>query len=110
MSKFPSYPVFDETLAGQGLDGNGFPEKQGIPNNGGNTLQVSANTGSGNGLINEIFPDELFEADVRMNGVTGFHLQSDGTISNSYSNIQRHSQVRIKLPFVELNINSNIYL
>ena len=110
MSKFPSYPVFDETLAGQGLDGNGFPEKQGIPNNGGNTLQVSANTGSGNGLINEIFPDDLFEADVRMNGVTGFHLQPDGTISNSYSNIQRHSQVRIKIPFAELNINSNIYL
>ena len=102
--------MFDETIGGQGLDGNGFPEKQGIPNNGGNTLQVSANTGSGNGLINEIFPDELFDADVRMNGVTGFHLQPDGTISNSFSNIQRHSQVRIKISFAELNIDTNIYL
>ena len=110
MSKFPSQPVFDETIGGQGLDGNGFPKKQGIANNGDNTLQVLANTGSGNGLINEIFPDELFDADVRMNGVTGFHLQPDGTISNSYSNIQRHSQVRIKIQFAELNNDSDIYL
>ena len=102
--------MFDDTLGGQGLDGNGFPKKQGIANNGDNTLQVLANTGSGNGLINEIFPDELFDADVRMNGVTGFHLQSDGTISNSYSNIQRHSQVRIKISFAGSNINANIYL
>ena len=91
--KIASQSVFTKISGGQGLGGNLLHEKHGIHNNCGNTLQVSANTGTGNGLINEMFPDELFEADVRMNGVTGLHIQPDGTISSIYSNIQRHSQV-----------------
>ena len=78
---------------GQNLSGNVFHEKQVIQNNGGNTLQVSANTGTGNGLLNEMFPDDLFETDVRMTGVTEFHIQSDGRMSNSYSNTQHQPQV-----------------
>ena len=79
--------------SGPTLSGNGFHEKHVIQNNGGNTLQVSANTGTSNGLLNEMFPDELFETDVRMNGVTEFHIQSDGSMSNSYSNTQHQLQV-----------------
>ena len=78
---------------GQSLSGKVFHEKQVIPNNAGNTLQVSANTGTGNGLLNEMFPDDLFETDVHVNGVTEFHIQSDGCMSNSYTNIQRQPQV-----------------
>ena len=74
--------------SGQSLSGSVFHEKHVIQNNGGNTLQVSANTGTGNGLLNEMFPDELFETDVRMNGVTEFHIQSDGSMPNCYSNTQ----------------------
>lgn len=79
---------------GRSSNGKVFHEKQVIQNTVGNTLQVSANTGTGNGLLNEMFPDELFETDVRMNGVTEFHIQSDGSMPNCYSNTQHQPQVR----------------
>ena len=87
--------IFTIILGGQGLGGSTFHEKQVIHNSGSNnTLQVSANTGPGNGLINEMFPDELFENDARtLHGATTFHVDSEGNMTSSYPNVQHHPQV-----------------
>ena len=60
------------------------------PSNKNPNLQVSANTGPGNGLISEIFPDDFFENDTRLHGSTALIVNTDAIHPCS----QPHSQVR----------------
>ena len=57
-------------------------------------LQISADTGSGTGIINEMFPDELFENDARFNGPT-LLINSEVSDQSIYNNSQQ-SQVSPK--------------
>ena len=56
-------------------------------------LQVSADTGTGSGIINEIFPDELFENDARLNGSSNYLINAEG--SSNYHDSHQQSQVHI---------------
>ena len=54
-------------------------------------LQISADTGSGNGILSEMFPDEFFENDARLNGSSTFLVNpvvSEPTIYNSPQQLQ----------------------
>ena len=68
-------------------------DKQICATTGSTMLQVSADTGSGSGIINEIFPDELFENDARLNGASTFLINAEGSVSSIYPNSHQQSQV-----------------
>ena len=69
--------------------GGSLCSKQFGTSNRSSSLQVSANTGPGNGLISEIFPDDFFENDTRLHGSTALIVNTDAI--HPYS--QQHSQV-----------------
>ena len=60
-------------------------------------LQISADTGSGNGILNEMFPDEFFENDARLNGSSTFLVNSVVSEPTIYNSSQQ-SQVCIHIP------------
>jgi hypothetical protein len=89
--------------------GGALCSKQFGPSNKTTNLQVSANTGPGNGLISEIFPDDFFENDTRLHGSTSLIINTDGSIhpySQSLSQVRKARCFFITLGTVQLQSNA----